>query len=150
MSARVLLDTNVLVCSYDRSEPEKQAQALAILERLHVNGSGCLSSQVLNEFFVAVTRRIAAPLTVEEAYGSVGNYLASWPVLAVTGLITLEGARGVLRYQMSFWDALIWATARLNQVPVVFSEDLPGELLLEGVRFVNPFAADFQLEEWAL
>ena len=58
MTDRVLVDTNVLVCAYDRSEPEKQNCALQVLDRLATSGLGVLTSQVLAEFFVAVTRRI--------------------------------------------------------------------------------------------
>jgi len=54
----------------------------------------------------------------------------------------------VRQYQFSFWDAQIWAAAKLNQVPVVLSEDFNAGAIIEGVRFVNPFAADFKLEDW--
>ncbi len=60
----------------------------------------------------------------------------------------LEAARGVRDHRFSFWDAQIWTTARLNQLPLVFSEDFNPGQVTEGVRFVDPFAADFQLEEW--
>ncbi len=70
MNGRALVDTNVLVYAYDRSEPEKQRRALEVLDRLAV---GVLSTQVLAEFFVAVTRKIPAPLSAEEAYERVHN-----------------------------------------------------------------------------
>lgn len=146
MNARVLVDTNVLVYAYDRSEPEKQRRALEVLDPLVISGAGAISTQVLAEFFVAVTREIAAPLSISDAYERVKNYLHSWTVLDVTGMIVLEAARGVRDHQFGFWDAQIWATARLNQIPVVFSEDFNVGQITEGVRFVNPFAADFQLE----
>ena len=63
-------------------------------------------------------------------------------------MIFLEAARGVRDYQFNFWDAQIWAAARLNQVPVVFSEDFNTGQVTEGVRFVNPFAEDFRAEDW--
>lgn len=148
MSARVLVDTNVLVYAYDRAEPEKQRRALEVLDPLAISGIGAISTQVLAEFFVAVTRKIPAPLSVSDAYERVKNYLQSWTVLDVTGMIVLEAARGVRDHQFSFWDAQIWATARLNQIPVVFSEDFNVGQITEGVRFVNPFAEDFQLESW--
>jgi predicted nucleic acid-binding protein len=147
MSDGILLDTNVLVYAYDRSEPVKQAQAIQILDRLAVSSLGVLSTQVLAEFFVATTRKIAAPLSVAEAYNSINNYLAAWTVLDLTGLIILEAARGVRDYQFSYDDSQIWAVARLNQVQTVFSEDFnPSQI--EGVRFVNPFAPSFVLAEW--
>ena len=113
-----------------------------------MTGNGVISTQVLAEFFVAVTRKIAAPLPVTEAGERVKNYLQSWTVVDLTGMVVLEATRGVHHHQLSFWDAQIWATARLNQIPVVFSEDLNVGAVTEGVRFVNPFAEDFQVEEW--
>ena len=148
MNAKVFVDTNVLVYAYDRSEPEKQRRALAVLDHLALTGTGAISTQVLAEFFVAVTRKIPYPLSVQEAYQRIENYLRGWPVLEVTGLIVLEAARGVRDYQLNFWDAQIWATARLNQIPVVFSEDFNVGQVTEGVRFVNPFARDFHLDAW--
>lgn len=148
MADRVFVDTNILVYAYDRSEPKKQEQALEVLDRLAVSETGVISTQVLAEFYVAVTREITYPLNAGEAYDRVKNYLQSWMVSELTGMIVLEAARGVRDYQFNFWDAQIWATARLNQIPVVFSEDFsPGEVV-EGVRFVSPFLEDFQLAEW--
>ena len=148
MNAKVFVDTNVMVYAYDRSEPEKQRRALAVLDHLALTGAGAISTQVLAEFFVTVTRKIPYPLTVQEAYQRIENYLRSWPVLEVTGLVVLEAVRGVRDYQFNFWDAQIWATARLNQIPVVFSEDFNVGQVTEGVRFVNPFARDFRLSAW--
>lgn len=148
MSDRIFVDTNVLVYAYDRSEPEKQRRALEMLDRLAVTGAGMISTQVLSEFFVAVTQKIAAPLTVDEAYDRLKNYLQSWTVVDLTGMIVLESARGVRDHQFNFWDAQIWAAARLNQASVVFSENFNVGAVTEGVRFVNPFVEDFHPEDW--
>jgi predicted nucleic acid-binding protein len=146
MSARVLVDTNVLVYAYDRSAPDRQRRALDVLDRLVVSGVGVISTQVLAEFFVAVTRKIANPLAVPDAWGRIMNYLQIWTVLEMSGMVVLEAARGVRDHQFNFWDAQIWATARLNQIPVVFSEDFNPGQVTEGVRFVNPLAVDFEVE----
>ncbi|MDN5344331.1 MAG: hypothetical protein PWQ18_442 [Clostridia bacterium] len=148
MSAKIFVDTNVMVYAYDRSEPEKQDQALRVLEFLAKRKIGAISAQVLAEFFVTVTRKIQQPLTVELAYQRVQNYLASWTVLDLTGLIIIEAARGVREFQLSYWDAQIWATARLNQISIVLSEDFNSGSTLEGVSFVNPFNDAFSLESW--
>jgi predicted nucleic acid-binding protein len=147
MNDRVFVDTNVLVYAYDRSEPEKQKQALWVLDRLVLAGRGVIDTQIIAEFFVAVTRKISNPLSVDEAYERVQNYLRVWPVLVVSEMVVLEAARGVRDHKFSFWDAQIWAAARLNQIPVVFSEDFNAGSVIEGIRFVNPFSADFQFEE---
>ena len=69
-------------------------------------------------------------------------------VVNVTPTIVLEAVRGVIDHQLSFWDALIWATAKLNQIAVILSEDFRSGASLEGVRFVNPLSDDFDLELW--
>jgi len=148
MRDRVFVDTNLLVYAYDRSEPEKQRQASRILDRLALAGMGVIDTQIMAEFFVAVTRKISAPLSVAEAYQRIQNYIRSWPVLGISEMVVLEAARGVRDHQFSFWDAQIWAAARLNQIPVVFSEDFNTGSIIEGISFVNPFSADFRFEEW--
>jgi predicted nucleic acid-binding protein len=148
MSARVLVDTNVLVYAYDRSQPEKQQQALAVLDQLAQDDAGALTTQILAEFFVTVSRKLAAPLSVADAYTRIENLLLAWTVFETSALVVLEAARGVRDHQLSYWDAQIWATARLFQLPVVLSEDFATGSTLEGVRFVNPFDATFQLADW--
>ena len=141
MNNAKFIDTNVLVYAYDFSEPEKQASAVETLDDLYETQSGVLSTQVLSEFFVVVTRKLAAPLTVDEAAERVENLVSVWPVAVITPLVVIEAARGVRQHQLSYWDSLIWATARLNQIQVVLSEDFNQGHSLEGVAFINPFTA---------
>lgn len=150
MTERIFVDTNVLVYAYDRSERDKQGTAFTILDELVSLGAGVLSAQVLSEFFVTITRKITAPLTVQEAEVRIHNYLQSWTVVDLTELIVLEAVRGVREHSLSYWDALIWSAAKLNQIPLLFSEDFNDGSVLEGVRFINPFSEAFQLEEWTL
>jgi predicted nucleic acid-binding protein len=58
-------------------------------------------------------------------------------------MVILEAIRGVREHRFSYWDAQIWATARLNQIEVVFSEDFTTDTIVDAVRFVNPFHAEF-------
>jgi predicted nucleic acid-binding protein len=147
--APTLIDTNVLVYAYDRSEPEKQRRALEVLDSLAHSGDGCLSAQVLSEFLVNVTRKIATPLTLVQAEARLQHYVKIWPVFPVSSQVVLEAIRGVRYYQLSFWDAQIWAAARLHHVPTVLSEDFNPGAVLEGVRFVDPFAAEFRVQDLA-
>lgn len=148
MDGRIFADTNVLVYAYDRSEPSKQGRSLEILDRLARSEAGVISVQVLAEFYVTVTRKLVAPLSAVDAYARVNSYLQSRTVLDLTGMIVLEAARGVRDHQLSYRDGQVWATARLNQIPFVFSEDFADGQVVEGVRFVNPFAPAFRAEEW--
>jgi len=148
MADRILIDTNILLYAYDRAEPVKQPKALAVLDRFVTWRIGVLTPQILAEFFVNATRKLDPPLTVEDAYERIQNYLLAWDVIDVTGPIVLEAVRGVHTYKMSYWGAQIWASAKLYQIPVIFSEDFDVGAVVEGVRFVNPFAEDFNLENW--
>jgi len=141
----MLIDTNVLVYAYDRSEPDKQRRALAVLDELAPSGDARLSAQVLSEFVVNVTRRIADPLTMAEAQQRLQHYVRLWPVIPVTSEVVFEAIRGVQLYKFSFWDAQIWAAARLSQASVVLSEDFDSGAVIEGVRFVDPFAEGFHI-----
>ena len=144
----ILVDTNVLVYFYDQNSPEKQTRASLVLNQLREAGLGRLSTQNLAEFVNAAMRKLDPPLTALQAYEQVSFFAASWPVIDLTPQIVLEAARGVRDYGLAYYDAQIWATARLNQVPLIFSEDFSDGQILEGVRFVNPFAANFRLEGW--
>jgi predicted nucleic acid-binding protein len=143
-SVIILIDTNVVVYAYDPVEPEKQRQARDILATLSESG-GSLSVQVLSEFFWSVTRKLRPPLTIQEASRSVDGYRDSWPIFSLTPEIVSEAIRGAGRFQFPYWDALIWATAKLNQVPLVLSEDFSDGSSIEGVRFLNPFTESFDL-----
>lgn len=148
MSVEFFIDTNVLVYAYDRSEPPKQKRALDVLDRLALTGRGVVSCQVLSEFFPTVTRKIADPLSIPEACARVDSFLQTWRVLDITGMIIREATRGVREHRLNYWDAQIWASARLNQIPVILSEDFSDRAIIEGVRFLNPFHDDFSLSDW--
>ena len=143
--ASILVDTNILVYAYDPRDPAKNIQAQTVLKALHEHKVGYLSVQTLAEFMNA-TRKLAIPITTALNYAQA--FAISWPILTLTPQVVLEAARGVHEHLLPYYDAQIWATARLNQIPVIFSEDFSSGSTLEGVRFVNPFAATFRLEEW--
>lgn len=148
MTAKFLVDTNILVYIYDRSEPEKQQIAEALYDRLTLNGAGVISTQILAEFFNATTRRLSQSLPPNIAYQRLENYQRSWNVVNITAAIVLEAARGVIDHQLNFWDSLVWSTAKLNQIPVILSEDFRSGNSLEGVRFKNPLSKDFDHDLW--
>jgi predicted nucleic acid-binding protein len=116
---------------------------------LQVAGNGRLTSQALGEFLRATTKPPAPMLTQGQAQQQIDNLIASWTVLDTSAMVVQEAVRGVLTYHLSYYDAQVWAAARLNQVGVVFSEELAEGSSLEGVRFVNPFSDGFVLEAWA-
>jgi predicted nucleic acid-binding protein len=146
--APILIDTNLLIYLFDQNEPVRQSRATEVLDQLELMGLGRLSVQNLAEFFSVSTRKLSPPMSPSEALAQVNLFTRAWPVFDLTPLIILEAGRGVRDYQMSYYDAQIWATARLNQIPVIFSEDFNVGAALEGVQFVNPFAPEFVLDAW--
>ena len=144
----VLVDTNVLVYLYDPNTPKKQERAGRILNQLWEAGLGRLSTQNLAEFINAAMRKLDPPMSAALAFDQAALFAATWPVFNLTPQIVLEAARGVRDYKLAYYDAQIWATARLNQIPMLFSEDFQDGQILEGVRFANPFTPTFDLETW--
>lgn len=144
----ILIDTNVLVYAYDFNTPVKQAQARQVLDRLEQTHNGRLSVQCLSEFVNTSTHRLHPPLSTADALAQINLFIRMFPVFDLTPLIVMEAARGVRDYSLAYYDAQIWATARLNQISIVFSEDFQDGQVLEGVRFVNPFARGFEMEKW--
>lgn len=143
--AAVLIDSNILVDAHDRGEFAKQQQAIQLLEQLQAVGAGRLSVQSLAEFFSAVTKSAQPILNIGQAEKQAEELAHSWQVFDLTPQIVLEAIRGVRDHQFSYWNAQIWATARLNQIPLVLSEDFSDGTIVEGVRFVNPFTSTFSL-----
>jgi predicted nucleic acid-binding protein len=146
--SRILVDSNVLVYAADQNEPAKQTIAQDVLRQLRASGAGLLSAQVLGEFARVATARLRPPLLPHEAHALVIRYQQSWPVADLTVTAIIEALRAMHQHHMQFWDAVVWATARQQGVFVVLSEDLPPTATIEGVRFVDPFAAGFQLADW--
>jgi len=142
----ILLDTNVLVYAFDVRQSSLQEKAKAIIFKAEETATGCLSVQCLGEFFRVVTAKMQLP--ANEMFKQVEYWQSAFPVFSLTPQIVLEAARGVRDYQLSYYDAQIWASARLNQIPVIFSEDFQDGQALEGIRFINPFADEFVIEEW--
>jgi len=147
-SSTILIDTNVLVYAHDPRDRRKQERALAVLDRLMNERRVVLSVRCLSEFFSATTRRLPEPLPSEVAQAQVERFVRACRILDLTAAAVLEGCRGASEHSLSIRDALIWATAKLNQVPLVLSEDFVDGGFLEGVRFLNPFAPAFDLSWW--
>ena len=140
-----LVDTNVLVYAVEPSRAGKPERARACIVRLGGARNGALSAQILSEFFVIATRKIQPRLTSAEAERRLNGLGRSWPVYDITSTTVLEAIRAVQRHQFAYWDALVWATAKLQGIPNVLTEDRPSSGLIEGVRFVDPFDPSFEL-----
>lgn len=147
MDPSYLLDTNLLVYCFDDREPEKQERAIDVLDRVGRGPSGGLPVQVLAEFANVMLYKMEPPLSPEEVYEQIQLYKDVFPAYALTPAVSLEAIRGVRDHRFSYFDAQIWATAKLNQIPIVLSEDFPVGATVEGVTFENPIDADFNLSD---
>ena len=145
----VLIDTNILVYAHQPSETVKYAMALRAIETLMTSGLGRLSAQVLGEFMSATIRGRHPILAIDDALRQTTLLADALPVFDQTHLIVLEAGRGVREHRLSYFDAQIWATARLNQVPTIFTEDFTNGRRLEGVQFLNPLLPSFDLAQWS-
>jgi len=138
MNDRTFVDTNVLIYAHDIDAGTKRETARAVLHELWDGRVGVLSTQVLQEFYVNVTRKIANPLPRASARAVVDSYTI-WCVdttpAEISAAFGIEDAAGI-----GFWDALIVAAARKAGAERILSEDLNPGQMIAGVRIVNPFA----------
>ena len=138
-----LVDTNVLVYRFDRRFPEKRARALALLRDGVETGEACLSSQSVIEFVAATTRpgRAKQPPLFHpaEALREAEEMLAEFVVLYPDDAQLRLALRGMLSYQLSWFDALIWSCAEHNGLEVLYSEDFQHGEVIGRVRIENPF-----------
>jgi len=139
-TAREFVDANVLVYAFDPSAKSKQAAAAQLLERLWDSGNGCLSVQVLQEFFVTVTRKVARHLSIDEATDRVREF-ATWKVFAPVAGDVLAAITLYKQAQINFWDAMVVQAAAELGCDVLWTEDLSDKQVLRGVRIRDPFAA---------
>jgi predicted nucleic acid-binding protein len=143
--AEFFLDTNLLVYAHSADDVEKRARAIAVLEAVLEAGTGSISVQVIGEFYDTITRKGTAPLSAEEARAVATDFLRPWPVFGITAEAVGEAMGAADLYQMRYYDALIWATAKLNGVPYLLSEDGQDGQIVEGVQRVNPLLPSFDL-----
>ncbi|MEI6608603.1 MAG: PIN domain-containing protein [Deltaproteobacteria bacterium] len=139
MKDRIFVDTNILVYAHDLSAGDRHAKASAIMESLWEAQTGVISTQVLQEFYVTITRKIKNPLKLAEAREIIRNYLA-WPVQVNDPETTIRASEIEEKNGISFWDALIVAAALRLQAGKIISEDLNSGQIIEGILIENPLA----------
>jgi predicted nucleic acid-binding protein len=139
MTDNIFVDTNVLLYWRDASEPRKQVIAAAKLAELWETHAGRLSVQVLNEYFVNVTRKLDPGLSPEEAWDDV-EALSAWDPLPIDMPILTRTFAVQRRYQLSWWDSMIVAAAEAAGCTRILSEDLSNDTSYFGITVENPFA----------
>ena len=138
MSDKVFVDTNVLIYAHDVDAKAKHEAARTVLRELWRRRAGVLTMQVLQEFYVNVTRKIATPLSREAARLVVNSY-SIW-CMETTPAEIAAAFRIEDESRIGFWDALIVASAAKAGTVRILSEDLNAQQMIAGVRVENPFA----------
>jgi predicted nucleic acid-binding protein len=133
------VDTNVLIYAYDRSAGRRHEHAAELVGELGARRRGAISVQVLQEFYVNVTHKIAEPLDHDAALGRVRS-LSRWPVHRPGATDVLSAARLAHTQRLSFWDAMIVTSAHTLGCEVLWSEDLNDGQDVAGVIIRNPFS----------
>lgn len=136
---RVFFDTNILVYLFDADDAVKKELACARFETEAASGNALLSTQVLQEFYVSVTRKLSIPLAPEIAEAIVRD-LSLLPVIAIDSENILAAVYRSRTQRISFWDALIIEAALAGGADCLLSEDMQHGQVIEGMRIENPFS----------
>ncbi|HSZ60640.1 MAG TPA: PIN domain-containing protein [Terriglobales bacterium] len=137
MSDKTFVDSNILIYAHDSDAKSKHAVAKSVLAELWSERSGTLSVQVLQEFYVNVTRKIALPISKAAARLVVNSY-AIWSAETTPAEISMA-FQIEDESRIGFWDALIVASALKRGATRILSEDLNGGQMIAGVKIENPF-----------
>ncbi len=135
---RAFLDTNVLVYLFDADNPTRRDQAAALLARQQDDLDLVVSTQVLQEFYVAATRKLARPLSPEAAERAVRD-LAALCAVTVDSDLVLQAIGLVRAGGFSFWDALIVRAAQRAGAEVLFTQDMQAGRRIDNLLIQNPF-----------
>ena len=138
MSGKIFLDTNILIYAHDIDAGNKHSISREIVKDLWGKKTGVLSTQVLQEFYINVTRKILSPLSLLEAREVIRSYLC-WEIRENTSLSVIRASEIEEQYHISFWDALVVVAAYTAKADKILTEDLNAGQFIEGILIVNPF-----------
>lgn len=138
MSDKAFLDTNILVYARDAGAGDKQKKAEGVIRALWESRTGSVSVQVLNEYFVTVTRKLKPGLSAESAWRDI-RLLRSWQPVSADWLLLERSYQNYQEYSLSWWDAQIVAAAQLANCSLLYSEDLNDGQRFGSIVVIDPF-----------
>ena len=138
MTVLRFVDANVLIYRHDRDSPAKQARAAIVLDALWRGRSGRLSVQVLHEFYVVATRKLAVPISQNIARREI-RQLEAWAPQALDARVREAAWEVEDRFGISWWDALIVAAAKVAGCRQLLTEDLQDGLYVDRLIVMSPF-----------
>lgn len=137
MSAKVFLDSNILVYAQDAGSADKQRRSRELITRLAHSGDGVISTQVMQEFFVSATRKLGvAPLAAK----AILKTFTIFEIVTAGPELIHEAIDCAVLNAISFWDALILAAAASAGCGTLLTEDLSNGQIIMGVKVQNPLA----------
>jgi len=137
--SKVFVDTNILVYSLDQSEPGKREKCRERLRALALGRNGVISTQVMQEFFVASTGKLGAdPLIVKDILRTFERF----ETVVITPMLIREAVDCAVINRLSFWDALIIVAAESAHCEILWTEDLNHGQIIRGVRVENPLRSE--------
>ena len=139
VKGRFSLDTNILVYAADRDAGERHDRSRALLGQA-ARRDCVLTVQALAEFFHATTRKNLLPLARASTF--VRNWLDVFQIVSADTVALVDAMDAVAEHRLSFWDAMLWATARQSGCSAILTEDMQDGRRLSGVEFINPFTVD--------
>ena len=135
---KFFFDTNVLVYLFDADSPDKRKKARSLFQKHVEAGDILLSTQVLQEFYVVVTRKLARPLDAAVAAQAVSSF-AQLPLVQIDSELIVSAIHRSRNNQLSFWDALIVQAAIEGHASTLYSEDMQHGPMQDSLRVINPF-----------
>ncbi len=138
MSDKCFVDTNILVYTQDLAAGDKCSRAQVLMNALWEGRNGVISTQVLQELYIALRRRLKSPMSAVEAAEILRDY-SEWQVVVNNRESIFRAIDIETRYKISFWDALILQAAEQAGAKIVYSEDLSHGARYAGLQVVNPF-----------
>ncbi len=133
---RITLDTNILVYSLDKDAGDKHLKAIGVIEYA-INADCILTLQSLSEFYAVVTRKQG--LSSKDALVQIQDWQTLFPIVSAEPATLQRAIIALQEHQLSFWDAMLWSTARDAGVNIILTEDFNTGGTIGGIRFDNPF-----------
>ncbi len=133
----IFIDTNILVYAYDADAGTKHLKAQMVLRDCWETESGAISTQVLQEFYVTVTRKLSKTVSPQAAREVIQTYRA-WPIYQPTIEDVISASELEELHHLSFWDALIVIAAQMSGATTLMSEDLQDGRQIGSLKIINP------------
>ena len=136
---KFFFDTNVLAYLFDADSPDKRKKARSLFQKHVEAGDILLSTQVLQEFYVVVSRKLARPLDAAVAAEAVSSFM-ELPLVQIDSELIVSAIHRSRNNQLSFWNALIVQAAIEGHASTLYSEDMQHGQMQDSLRVINPFS----------